>query len=173
MKIKYDRLIIGLDFGGNKSRHAIALSGIYNNNLYTLKTRCLEANGVTPLQLYEWVQKFINDSIEDYGKVNYLYADSAEQTLINGLRKNIVIPIYNSIKNPINERIRAKNILLASERYKVVKEECQDIIDFYRDAVWDETKDDDVRLDNGSYNNDIGDAEEYSWEYELNRLIRR
>lgn len=172
LKINYEKLIVGLDFGGNKSRHAICLSGIKGNKLYTLKTRCLNAHGVTPVQLYEWIERFLEDCRE-YGLVRYLYADSAEQTLINGLRNRVYPNVYNSIKNPINDRIRAKMIMLSSDRYRIVAEDCKDMLDFYREATYDSTKNEDVRLDNGTFNNDIGDAEEYSWEYEMHRLTRR
>ena len=144
-KIKYRALIVGLDFGGNSSRHALCLSGITSDKkLYTLKTICLDANGVNPIQLYNWVSDFINICKNDYGRVDYLYADSAEQTLINGLRSQIDVSVYNSIKNEINDRIRAKIDIMADNRYRIVKEECKDIIDFYNSAVWDEKRIEDI-----------------------------
>ena len=58
--------------------------------------------------------------------VTTAYCDSAEQTLIQGLktaalREGVGIIVRNAQKGPINERIRAYCILMGSDRYKIMR----------------------------------------------------
>jgi hypothetical protein len=102
----------------------------------------------------------------DYKQIDAVYCDSAEQTIINAFRKRTKYAIYNSIKHPIIDRIRATNLMMAANRFFMVRGECGDLADGLQNAVWDETKiGEDVRLDNGTSNIDILDSFEYSWEY--------
>jgi PBSX family phage terminase large subunit len=166
---------VGLDFGGNKSKHALTASAIdlANKELYVLKSESFSAKGVTPEDLYDRTQTFISLVQSEWGEVHNIYADSAEQTLINGLKSRCSVPVLNSIKNPINDRIRCTTGLMAGKRFHMIKDRCSDLIDAFEAAVWDEKKNtEDKRLDNGSYDVDILDSFEYSFERYLRQLSR-
>ena len=104
------------------------------------------------------------------------WCDSAEQTLINGLRvaaarERLPINVGNSLKRPINDRIRATTMLMGAGRF-FVNNACENTIDALKCAVWDSKKEtEDVRLDNGSTNIDSLDAMEYAFEREIPTLI--
>ena len=66
----------------------------------------IEATGMTPQQLYNALDLFIERVQNKYGQVSAMYPDSAEQTLINGIktmvsRKYPHIIVRNSIKEEI------------------------------------------------------------------------
>ena len=104
------------------------------------------------------------------------WCDSAEQTLINGLRSaaassGLGLNIGNSLKRPINDRIRATCILMGAGRFFVARN-CVETIDALKSALWDaEELTEDVRLDDGTTNIDSLDAMEYSFEREIPALI--
>lgn len=171
-KYVFSHINIGLDWGGNGSRHALQLTGINKTDLYFLKSKCIDAKGVTPDDMYKQMVEFIEECLLEFGRIDCIYADSAEQTLINGLRARVRIPVKNAIKGEIINRIRATNIMMSIGKLHILKDNCQDLISFFLNAVYDEKKQKDTRLDDGSYNNDIGDASEYSWEAFINLLIK-
>lgn len=163
----------GEDFGGNKSGHAIAASGISGDVLYFTKARFCPAKGSTAKDLINWSIRIFDEIYRDTGVYFDIYADSAEQILINSLSENTRFSVYNSLKRPITDRIRALNILLASGRVYFVRGETEELVKALSEAMWDDKKTEDVRLDNGSFNNDIIDAAEYSFEYNMDWLVRK
>lgn len=169
---------IGLDFGGNGSKHALVCSAITDGfrNVYTLRSERKDPVGVTPQQLYEWVYSFCEDIQNRYGAITALYADSAEQTLIAGLRvalDPLGIPVRNSLKRPINDRIRATTLLMGAGRFFIMPAECASLHDALLGALWDDKAvGTDKRLDNGTSDIDTLDAFEYSIERYLLQLIR-
>ena len=164
---------VGEDFGGNKSGHAIAASGIGSDNrLYFIKAKFHKAKGSTADELVRWSVDTYDEIFKDTGYNFDVYADSAEQILINSISEKTRFSIYNSLKRPIIDRIRALNILLASDRVRFVKGETETLVEALSSATWDDKKMVDTRLDNGSYNNDIIDAAEYSFEYNLDWLVK-
>lgn len=165
----------GLDFGGNKSQHAVTVTAIdtLKREIWVLHSESFKAENVTPDQLYAKVEAIIKNVESDFEvKIRAIYADSAEQTLINGLRARLSLPIRNSIKEPINDRIRVTTSLMASNRFHLVRGRCNTLATAFEAAVWDDKKLDDTRLDNGSYNVDILDSFEYSFERYLRELAR-
>lgn len=167
-------IVLGIDWGGNKSKHAFQLIGITNDwKIYALRSKCVIATGTTPEELYTEIEKFVNTCINDFGMINQIYADSAEQVLINGLRKRVKPSVYNSEKGNIIDRIRATNMLMSQKRFYILENENKELEEALKSAVWDESKEDDIRLDDGSYNNDIIDAFEYSFSRFISQLTRK
>ncbi|MEG0872973.1 MAG: PBSX family phage terminase large subunit [Clostridia bacterium] len=172
-KADYDVIQIGLDFGGNKSAHTLVATGIKNNysKLTALMSDRYEATGMTPQQLYNKVDEFIDKVQQKYGQIYVIYCDSAEQTLINGIREmcDIKYPhiiIRNSIKNEIIDRIRCTTSLMASGRFFITRY-CKTLEVAFENAVYnDKPKEQgkDERLDNGTSDIDTLDAFEYSFE---------
>ncbi|MEG1075270.1 MAG: PBSX family phage terminase large subunit, partial [Ruthenibacterium sp.] len=102
-------------------------------------------------------------------KIYEAYCDSAEQTLIEGLRTacrkaRLNIDIKNARKGTITERIRFYLMMMGLSRYTVLRR-CTHLIEAFSSAVWDAKHvTDDVRLDDGKHNIDSLDALEYSTE---------
>lgn len=171
---RFHYIVLGVDWGGNRSKHGLQLTGItYDWKLYALRSKSIVATGTTPDDVFNAIETFANECVKDFGVINRVFADSAEQILINGLRAKIRLPIYNSDKGVITDRIRAANMLMARGDFYIVENENDDLVEAFKQAVWDESKLDDVRLDDGSYNMDILDAWEYSWSYFIQRFTRR
>jgi PBSX family phage terminase large subunit len=165
-------VLIGVDFGGNKSSHAFVASGITKDwQLIGLRSQKLDAKGVDTDQLVDAIIRFADKICIDYGFLDGLYCDSAEQTIINSVRNRCKYAVYNSIKNPIVDRIRATALLMATGRLKLVAGQCQSLEDALSSARWDDKEQDDVRLDDGTSDIDSLDAFEYSWEYYIRQLV--
>lgn len=172
--------VIGVDFGGSKSAHSFTLTGFtqgfkqviildeyYHNNL---------KNGrLSPAQVEAAFIDFVQRAKRHY-RVFEAYCDSAEQTLIEGLRiaagrNRLGIEVKNAIKGPINERIAFYNSLMAQDRFKI-NEKCQATIKALEMAVYDDKKPvKDERLDDGSSNIDSLDSMEYTTESLQNSIM--
>lgn len=165
--------VIGVDFGGTGSAHAFTLTGFtpgmqtvvildeyYHNN---------KQDGIlSPAELDAAFVDFVRRAKKRY-RVYSAYCDSAEQTLIQGLRiaaarSGLGIDVRNAIKGPINDRIMFYNSLIAQDRFLICAG-CTATIRAMCQAVYDSkdpTKD--TRLDDGSTNIDSLDSMEYSTE---------
>lgn len=163
---------VGEDFGGNKSGHAVVCSGINDGVLYFMRAAFKPAKGTTASELVDWSLAEFDACFKDIGVYFDVYADSAEQVLINSIGEKSRFKVYNSLKLPIVDRIRALNLLLATDRVRFVRGTTEELVKALSSAAWDEKSMADKRLDNGSYNNDIIDAAEYSFEYHIDRLVR-
>jgi PBSX family phage terminase large subunit len=178
----YDFIQVGVDFGGNKSAFAFVACGLKQDGsrLAALASERHPAMGVTPERMYGLLEKFIARVQKKYGEVRMVCADSAEQTLINGLRGRLAMPVRNSLKAPILDRVRATVALMgaggggkeAGNGRFVYTEDCDTLRDALCSAVWDENKATDTRLDDGSCDIDTLDAFEYSWERHLRGYAR-
>ena len=108
----------------------------------------------------------------------YIYRDSAEQTLIAGMRteaarRSLGVEIHNARKYPINDRTRFYTAMMGAGRYKILKS-CTVTIDALSEAMWDsKAATADVRLDDGSTNIDNLDALEYSTEPYMRDMMER
>ena len=170
--------IIGVDFGGGKSAHAFSCVGFpFGTNGIVVLDEYREQDALDPTKLAEAFLEFVWRCKEKY-RIADCYCDSAEQTLINGLRtaavkNHIPINIGNSMKRPINDRIRATCMMMSSDRFKIMRH-CHHTIGALRSAVWDNKRaTEDVRLDNGTTNIDSLDAMEYAFERDIPSLVER
>lgn len=167
---------IGVDFGGGTSAHAFSCVGFTRGHeqMFILD-EYREKEAMTPERLCDAFVDFVKRCRRRW-LVTDAYCDSAEQTLINGLRVAAVkaglpINVLNARKRPINDRIRAFCILLGSDRVKILRP-CKETIAALQTAVWNAKKPtEDVRLDDGSTNIDSLDAMEYAFEQEISTLI--
>ncbi|MBR1820445.1 MAG: PBSX family phage terminase large subunit [Clostridia bacterium] len=149
---------------GNSSRGAVVVLDEYRQG-EALTPNALAADFV------EFVQR-----CQARWLVTDVWCDSAEQTLINGLRAaaaaaRLPVNIGSALKKPINDRIRATCLLMGEGRF-FVHRDCRDTIDALLNAVWDRGKPtQDVRLDDGTTNIDSLDAMEYALEREIAYLL--
>ena len=163
----------GIDFGGNGSDHAFVASALSKdmNDLYVLRSESIKAKGVGADGIVNAFVMFCDAVKAEFGNIDYAFADSAEQALINTMNATQKLRINNSIKNLIIDRIRCEILLLNTDRLHIVRDGNDALVDGLKNARWNEKKMKDERLDDGSSNIDILDAFEYSWEYWIKRLL--
>lgn len=165
---------IGFDFGGNGSAHAGCATGITvgYKDVITLD-EYYRKEVISPDRLIGDICDFIVRVQRQY-RCYDAYFDSAETTLIKGVKlavqkRGIKVNVHNARKGEINERIRLYQMLQSTGRYKILKH-CKHTIEAFSTAVW-KPNSDDIRLDDGSVNIDNLDAQEYSTEPYMKRLI--
>ena len=117
--------------------------------------------------------------INIYGSIDVVYCDSAEQTLILGikaaLRKSGLgwIRVENALKTVINDRIRATTRLMAQQRFRYMDLMCESLVTALCSAVWNpKNLIENERLDDGTSDIDSLDSFEYTFERDIANLIR-
>ena len=169
------RAVIGVDFGGGTSAHAFCCTGFTNRGSVVILDEYREKQALDPTKLETDFVDFVR-RCQMRWLVTDVWCDSAEQTLINGLRSaaaaaRIGVNIGNALKRPINDRIRATCLLMGAGRF-FVNSECRETIDALKSALWDSKRvTEDIRLDDGTTNIDSLDAMEYSFERDIPTLI--
>ena len=167
--------VIGVDFGGGKSAHAFCCTGYTTQGAIVVLDDYREQEALDPNKLGRDFVDFVR-RCQMRWLVTDVWCDSAEQTLINGLRMTaakdgLAVNIGNAQKRLINDRIRALCMLMGAGKF-YVNRACEATIDAIKSAVWDGRKQtQDVRLDDGTTNIDSMDALEYSFEREIPNLI--
>lgn len=167
---------VGVDFGGNKSANAFICNGYTKGfrEIVTLDEVYLKEQ-LTPDRLYDAFIQFIMRLQAKGIPVYEAYCDSAETTLINGLRAacvkaGVAIDIKKARKGPITDRIRFFNTMMAQGRYSV-NSKCVHLIEAIASAVWNDKSLTDERLDDGNMNVDSLDALEYAAEPFMKDMI--
>lgn len=170
---KLSYIEIGADVGGNASNHAYVAAGYTaaRDVIYVLKAWSYKATGVTVTQYRNNLLKFADEIYNDYGFLDTIWIDNAEAAIVNEVAAHSRYHVRGCIKEEILDRIRCADVLFSQDRIKIVAEECEDLCDGLRSAVWDE-KHDDQPLDDGSYNRDIIDAFDYSMTPHITQLLR-
>ena len=172
---KIRNAVIGVDFGGGTSAHAFCCTGFTTDGSIVILDEYREKEALDPSKLERDFVDFVK-RCQMRWLVTDVWCDSAEQTLINGLRtaaarNGIGVNIGNAQKKPINDRIRATCLLMGAGRF-LVHPDCRETIDALKSALWDsKAVTEDIRLDNGTTNIDSLDAMEYSFEREIPNLI--
>lgn len=163
---------IGVDFGGGTSGHAFQCVGFtWRYGQMVVLEEYFNQAALDPQTLEREFVEFVQRCQAKY-TISEVFCDSAEQTLINGLRNAAArsmlrVNIYDARKKPINDRIRAACKLQGADRFKIMSH-CKITIDAYASAVYDSKNlTADVRLDNGTSNIDTLDATEYAYEREI------
>lgn len=181
VKRRYRYINVGIDFGGNKSKHAFVAGGIPVNYSEYTALMAERKEPEDPLTLEKQVVDFIERVIDIFGHVDYVYCDSAEQVLINGIKKAMKtagldhISVRNARKAEVNDRIRCAVRLQGRRRFWYT-ELATTVREAMEQAVWDEGKNNEIkqtdeRLDDGSSDIDTMDAMEYTYERDMKRLI--
>lgn len=165
---------VGVDFGGSGSATTFVCSGFTRGykNAVVLSSRKYTQE-LNPEELNDLFANFIEMCYNRYGKPIEVRADSAEQILIRGLKQTVVntrlpVTIRNAMKNPIGERIKLVNKLVAQNRFFVHKD-AKTVEDALCESLWD-IKHPDERLDDGTTDIDSLDALEYSLEPDMKNL---
>lgn len=172
-------IVIGVDFGGNKSGHSFVARGYdRDNNVYGLKSvRHMNKDfkdGIDSNILNDLLIQFVNEVQEKYGKVDFIYWDNAETTLGQSIRNAMIKAHPNVIVRPakkirIKDRIECVLKLMGAGRFFITND-CETLSTALQEAVWDEKAMKDDRLDDGSSDIDTLDAFEYTIERDIKML---
>lgn len=160
----------GVDFGGSSSATKFQATGITGDwQVVAIDEEYLDhqAESIDPAELNTRFADFIQRMTSRWG-AGITRADSAEQILIRGLFNTVRsaglrTSVKNALKMPVNDRIKL-TILLMSLGRLYVTDRCPHLIDAWQSAVYDSTKLEDERLDDGTSDIDSLDAFEYSIE---------
>lgn len=171
---------VGVDFGGNQSKTAFQATAVMNDkSIITIKEQRFELEEDID-KINQEFEKFIQDLTDQKYEIRIVRLDSAEQVIINSMRKyarkGFISPkkLRNARKGAINERIRTYQRLLNLYKYRIL-ETCTITYEAFENAVWSDkvdSKGKDVRLDNGTLNIDTLDAQEYSTEELHDSLLK-
>lgn len=174
-----DFIILGLDFGGNKSKTAIVATSFLknrDNGLVVVASEQLygDKGEISPEAVSKFCVNFYKKLKSNFNKCRtpYLFCDSAEQYLITGIRnefkKNgLVIKVGDAKKIKIIDRVRFISGMFGLKKLKILKT-CKPLIDSLSELVWDEKALEDKVLDNGTTDNDSWDAFSYTFERYIN-----
>ena len=179
-EVKSGFITIGIDWGGHKSKHTIVATKISRifNYMQCLKSDKLEAEGTDTKQIFKWIINFIKEIQLKYGSIEGIFPDSAEQVLNNSLRKELInnsmiIPVYDSEKIPIEERIRLLTVLLNINAVEFIENETDTVIEALQTALFDEKEEKDRWIDDGETSDiDSLDGFCYSWTKFATQLSR-
>lgn len=182
------RLCVGVDFGGSSSAHTFVCTGTDRGyrNLYALaseRVECKDSKGmqidIDPEKLGQLFCDFIERVIMMFAPPDIVYCDSAEQTLILGLKATARkrglgwLRIENALKTSINDRIRTAQRLMAQGRFYIMEHGCESLRNALETAVWNpKNATEDERLDDGTSDIDTLDAFEYTFERDISRYIK-
>ena len=175
---------IGVDFGGNRSLTTFVATAVHRNysKLTVIADYHIEGTkgDIDSERVNSEFIGFVQRLREQYPNcgIRYCFADSAEQYLINGMKRacrraGLNISVGDSDKATITSRIYCGNTLLNTGRL-FLTDNCKLLRGGIECAVWDKDaaeKGRDERLDNFSTDIDILDAWEYSFSAFINRLI--
>lgn len=174
---RFGAIVIGVDFGDSRSATTFVAVGLTMKykEVYILDEYYSIDASQTPEGLNGDYTKFVNRVKSQYSSLCDSYvtrADSAEGTLINGLKTTTIetgVQVKRSIKRPIIDRIRLVQLLMGEGRFWVM-EDCKYVIDAFQNAMWNDKKDFDERLDDFTSNIDSIDATEYAIEPFMKQL---
>lgn len=167
-KLNFMIISIGIDYGATEGETEFKATGITTmfKEVWTIDEMKLKGLH-TPEQMYEKFVEFYKRVVDEYGKVTHCFADygALGQVLTFGLNKHlqrngIPLQVKDCIKGKIIDRIQLDCQLFAQSR-RFILSKCKYLIEAYKQAVWDEKKED-TRLDDGTTPIDDLDASEYS-----------
>lgn len=146
---RFSHLIIGVDFGDNGSKYSWHLTGFTNewDYMWALDEGDMaKSNSIDATKFCKTFVRFYKRCVECYGYVEWIFPDSASNTLINTLRAyfyaegldgSIIAPVK---KNELTDRPITVDSLLVTGRLKI-EEHCKNLINALSELVWDEKKD--------------------------------
>lgn len=163
---KFSHLIMGIDFGDSGSKYSFHLSGFLRGwkDMRALDEDDLKKSGnINADMLCREFVRFYRLVLEKWGYPEYIFCDSASNTLINTLRTAAMengLPYSNIagvVKNEISERPKAVDSLLYTGRLKISKS-CPNLITALKNLKWDEKHPDIPEDENINNINDYWDS---------------
>ena len=148
MKVRFTKITMGIDFGGNGSKTTFCLMGYLNKYR---EFRLLEEDGLPVTEdidakaICDKFIEFYRTAINKYGRVDWIFPDSASPTMINSLRsaaRESGLPanhIKGCRKNEVADRPRTIDLLFNTGRLKINKR-CVQVRKAIAQLRWDEKK---------------------------------
>ncbi len=173
---------IGIDFGGNGSKHSFTATGFSVGYTTIMPLEARRIDPTSPEDLDREFKEFVEMIHRKYNQyllrpiVIRAFCDSAEQVLIRGLstmvaRYNLPVKITNARKMSIKDRIELVLRMMGLGIFKI-NPSCSTLIEALQSAVYnDKPGHQDERLDDGSTPIDDLDSFEYSIESEYRSII--
>lgn len=164
----FESVGIGYDLGGNKSNFALVATGISRDSQVTV----LRAVEIEPQDMkLEDVEKaaieFIQGVEKDYNcRAEYCYIDDNYYTTVNSLNNwRYIFDSAAHIKAsmPLEDRPLMMTKLMAQGRFKLVKGECEPLVEQLQNVVFDDKAEKAIIQDNGEMNIDCVDSLYYSF----------
>lgn len=175
-KDEITKIVMGIDFGGNASGSAFVATG-FLRGYQSIAGLASERHfgDIDPNKLEELAVEFARFVMGKFGRVDVVYCDSAEPILIRGIKRAFAVAklptrVTYAAKTSVNGRIRLTVRLMNAGRYFWTSD-AETLSEAHRTALWDATKHEDERLDNGTTDIDTLDAFEYTIEQDANRLV--
>lgn len=176
------KLRIGVDFGGNGSKHAFVATGVLTGyaGVVGLASCRIDPRGTDTTFLAERFMEFAETIFETWGEIHEVFCDSAEQVLKNSLRsaaRQHRLPwlsdrIFDARKSEITDRIRLTSILMGGGRFWLLPA-ASTLRDALSAALWSgKHPGKDERLDDGTTDIDTLDAFEYTIERDFKHFLR-
>ena len=177
------RVYIGVDFGGNGSKHSFVAAAVLPgfSGVVALASQRVEPYGTDADYLGRAFMLFAETVFSRYGEIHAVYCDSAEQVLIQHIRSTarrsslpwLAERIHNAKKIEINDRIRLTSILMGSGRFFYMPE-ADALKEALSTALWSNRGGGkDLRLDDGTTDIDTLDAFEYIIERDYHSYLKR
>lgn len=160
------KVIIGIDFGGSTSMTTFVCTLYFNryHDFRAAEEDCLEiSKDIDADQICEEFIKFYQMCIDKYGRVDWVFPDSAATTMINSIRSAAIkagLPSRNikgCRKNEVSERPRSVDILFNTKRLKINRR-CVRLRKAIGNLKWDEKKPNEPEDKNIGNCNDWWDA---------------
>lgn len=165
------KIIIGIDFGGNGSKTTFCATGYMNryHNLYPLREDSLPVKAeIDADSICNKFVEFYKKILEEFGKIDWVFPDSASPTMINSLRsaaKKADLPWRNITgcrKNEVSERPKTVDALLTSGRLRINKK-CPELKRAISNLRWDDDHPNEPEDKNIGNINDWWDCFCYTW----------
>lgn len=168
---RLDFIDVGIDFGGTKSKTAFVCKGVYNGyrDLVILESMELEGN-YTMEELGASYQEFESRIKNEFKYYFNAYCDNAEPILIRTLKGYARhSAVREAMKSSVFGRIKFTDNMMSIGRFWV-RRRASHVTNSLKVAVWDAKKPNE-RLDDQSYDVDILDAMEYSFERDMKKFL--
>lgn len=171
LKVSFSKITMGIDFGGNGSMTTFCLTGYLNGykELLVLEEAGLPVTeDIDAKRICDEFLSFYRAAIAKYGRVNWIFPDSASTTMINSIRsaaREAGLPCRNikgCRKNEISERPKTVDLLLNTGRLRINKR-CRNIRKAFASLRWDEKRPDVPEDKNIGNVNDWWDGFCYTW----------
>lgn len=170
LKLSFTKLVVGIDFGGNKSMTTFTLSGYVNgyDGIIALEEDGLPiTEEIASSHIEKAFIRFMKRCTDVYGRINYVFPDNAATTMVNTLRQVAIAEGYGYIvdgcvKTKILSRAFLVDNMLTCGDMKVSKR-CPGLINALCKLRWDEKKEDEIEDLNKDNINDRFDSFCYSF----------
>lgn len=168
LKDQLAMITIGIDYGASRGKTVFQATGITVGYKKVIALKQQQIEGIQdPEDIYVKFEEFFKE-VEKYGRVQYVFADwgGLGQVLTRGLwryaqSRHLNVKIQDCEKLEILDRIIFTQKIMGRRKLKLIRGENKALQSAFREAVWEEGKED-TRLDDGTTDIDSLDAFEYS-----------